>query len=182
MTVYVKPRKRCNICGELKLLGAFNRDKTKSQGRQSICVNCRKKLRRKTVRVQGSSIHSFLFPCALKEISANDLAWLVGWLEGEGCFGINTKRGYPFPRISGASTDRDTLERVQVITGVGTISEIKKQKVHHKQCWIWNVQRFLDALELMRVLEPHMMARRRQRIHEIMASVERVEHTEEVLV
>lgn len=130
------------------------------------CRICRRAARK------GSAAGILRAPTTLLEMSPTDLAWLAGWLEGEGTFGFQQVNGVVYPKLAAASTDHDTLERAQAITGVGRIMNITKQKPHHKQSWIWNVYRCNDVLALMQAIEPLMMSRRQARIHEVIELVE----------
>ena len=102
--------------------------------------------------------------------------WLAGLLEGEGCFRLyrdQQRQGkfvylYHRPRIICAMTDRDVIERLQRVTGVGRISLGRKPSPRHKPYWQWTVSRDGDAAELMRALLPHMGERRRARIEQVL--------------
>lgn len=103
----------------------------------------------------------------------DNLAWLAGLLEGEGCFSVagysGTKRIYP--RITIHMTDLDVLEQAKALTGMGTIHQRKPrltnllvQPRNPKASWAWQVQRQEDAFALAAEVYPLMCSRRREQI------------------
>jgi len=108
-----------------------------------------------------------------------ELGWLVGLLEGEGCFFI-TRRAkgpygpYLYARVTVCMTDRDVLERLQRVTGTGKLEKIRERKdPRHKPISQWIVCRNQEAIELMIAVYPHMGARRQAKIREVLAQVEK---------
>ena len=149
-----------------------------SDGRRR-CITCRRerdvRYRQRTnkgTRLQGPVKFSFPAPLSLRNMSEAELAWVAGWLEGEGCFQVQRASNYIYPKILAASTDLDTLEHVLKITGVGRITYRKKEKSHHKDCWTWQVTRHHDAAALLRLLEPRMMSRRARKIREVLEATD----------
>ena len=55
----------------------------------------------------------------IPDTNNDDLLWLAGWWEGEGCFTSSCGR---YARMHGTSTDKDVIERVASILGT-TVSE-----------------------------------------------------------
>jgi hypothetical protein len=106
-----------------------------------------------------------------------DLLWVAGLLEGEGCFLLHRDRqswgGHKYvyyrPRVICAMTDRDVIERLQRVTGMGRIAIGRATAPGHKPYWRWTVSRDGDAIRLMKALYPHMGERRRAKIDEILA-------------
>lgn len=104
-----------------------------------------------------------------------NLAWLAGWLEGEGCFQQrDPSPEYPggYITVMAVSTDRDTILRARAVAGVGTISVRKKQAAHHKDAWNFGVWRREDVLWLVEQLYPLMGERRRAAIEAQLRSPE----------
>lgn len=100
-------------------------------------------------------------------MTSEQLAWVAGLLEGEGCFDFNRK---PYPRVRMETTDHDTALRLQaVVGGASTVNPRTKAKPHFKQSWMWRLSTASEAIALMRALYPMMSARRKQRIDEISA-------------
>jgi hypothetical protein len=108
-----------------------------------------------------------------------ELAWVAGLLEGEGCFfpiEYRTEKygPYIYARVAVLMTDLDILQRLQSLTGVGNINgpTIRKNP-RHKPLWHWVVSRHKESITLMRAVYPWMGERRRARIDEVLALVEK---------
>jgi hypothetical protein len=112
-------------------------------------------------------------------MSSFEFGWVVGVLEGEGCFFVNTcgtpKYGpYAYARVAVCMTDRDVLERLRDLTGIGRLEKIRARKdPKHKPISQWVVCRNQEAIELMVAVYPHMGARRQAKIREVLALVEK---------
>jgi hypothetical protein len=108
-------------------------------------------------------------------MSELELMWVAGLLEGEGCFRLfrdtqrwrDRKYVYLRPRVVCAMTDRDVIDRLHAVTGIGRVALGRTTKPGYKTYWQWIVSRDSDALELMRTVYPHMGERRRHKIEEI---------------
>lgn len=93
-------------------------------------------------------------------ITNEDLHWLAGLLEGEGCFTLHKSKKRLYPKMQINMNDRDVIERVAELigknvggpygTGFYTVQIVGRQ-----------------AIELMEVLKPLMMSRRKARIEEV---------------
>jgi len=60
------------------------------------------------------------------QMSDLELGWVAGILEGEGCFFVTTRKTakygpYVYARVTVCMTDRDIIERLQHVTGVGVL-------------------------------------------------------------
>jgi hypothetical protein len=105
-------------------------------------------------------------PIDIRQISNIDLAWLAGLLEGEGSFMVHrdpateTQRARIIIRIAVHMTDRDVVERVRDIVGLGTVLRRPPGKPHHKETFRWAISAKAPTLKLMRLLRPHMGERR----------------------
>jgi hypothetical protein len=112
-------------------------------------------------------------------MSSFELGWVAGLLEGEGCFFVNTSGTpqygpYAYDRVAVCMTDRDVLERLQEVTGIGRLEKIRARKdPKHKPISQWVVCRNQEAIELMIAVYPHMGARRQAKIREVLAQVEK---------
>lgn len=94
-----------------------------------------------------------------------DLYWMVGLLEGEGCFTLGTANGRKYHRVVLRMTDLDIVER---------FAKLVDQNVHHAKIYPGKKQPFVVTLtgrkarDLMRMLRGHMGSRRRARIDEVL--------------
>jgi hypothetical protein len=108
-----------------------------------------------------------------------ELGWVVGLLEGEGCFFITRRTKGPYgpylyARVTVCMTDRDVLERLQRTTGVGTLEKTRARKdPEHKPISQWIVCRHQEAIELMVAVYPFMGTRRQAKIREVLAQFEK---------
>lgn len=95
----------------------------------------------------------------------DDFMWLVGILEGEGCFTLMKVKNNTYPRIQLVSTDRDIIARAFSIFGCGSVSQRNPAKSHYKIVHHITVSG-VQAKEWMERLLPHMGERRQVRIQE----------------
>jgi hypothetical protein len=111
-------------------------------------------------------------------MSRLELGWVAGLIEGEGCFFVTTRSAggygpYSYARVTVCMTDRDVLERLQQVTGVGTLEKVRERKdPAHKPISQWIVCRHEEAIELMRLIYPLMGSRRQAKIREVLAHFE----------
>ena len=101
-----------------------------------------------------------------------DIRWLAGLYEGEGwviCRPYSTKRGGDSRqvRIGIGSVDRDVIETVARLTGVGSITT-RPPRERAQEFYIWQVSRRDDVLRLLEVMRPHLHARRRGQVEPVM--------------
>ena len=98
----------------------------------------------------------------------HDFYWLTGLLEGEGSFMHGPPSAPSQAKISIEMTDRDVVERVAQLFGVGYLHRPKRAATQHKQTYATCV-RGRPAIILMKQLLPHMGSRRQARIREVLA-------------
>lgn len=91
-------------------------------------------------------------------MSPIDLAWLAGWLEGEGCFYFTLTKSSPTAIIQVFSVDRDVIDKAAEIMG-GRIYFIKPHGTSVQAGWRIHLES-LPAIELMKKLLPLMGKRR----------------------
>lgn len=105
-----------------------------------------------------------------------DLHWVAGFLEGEGCFGLNhpEKGRMAYPQIQITSTDLDVLEKFRDVVGFGSLSgPAPVRSEAHRETYRWSSSAVGDVIPLMNNLLPLMGSRRRARIEEVLGSVDR---------
>ena len=85
----------------------------------------------------------------------DDFSWLVGIMEGEGCFGCYTDG----PEVIFASTDIDVVEKVSHLLE----KNFTKQKTSGKPCWKVKVKG-RKALYIANNLYPYLSQRRKEQV------------------
>lgn len=98
-------------------------------------------------------------------ISRDDVLWLAGILEGEGCFDLHRGK---YARVRLAMTDRDVVGRVATLLGASIRLSLKPAPA--KSTWHTEISG-AKAAEVMRLLLPHMGARRSAKLAEVLAVV-----------
>lgn len=101
------------------------------------------------------------------------VAYLAGFLEGEGCFCIRKFKKHPdyrYPEIIVGSTDMDVLVNAREMSG--GLGKVYSRKVptnpKHKQCHIWGITKTAEAHQLMELVLPFMGERRSEKIREVL--------------
>jgi hypothetical protein len=98
-------------------------------------------------------------------MSAADLLWLAGWLEGEGSFLAPPPSDPRRPRVVAQSRDLDVVARAAQLVGVSPIPTSDARRRNRGWSLTYEVlKRGQGAVELMRALRPVMGARRQTQI------------------
>jgi len=110
-------------------------------------------------------------PVHLRDMSPAEIAWCAGLFEGEGAIRKHTlrrpgERTYYYVGLCVVSTDRDVLERLKQITGIGSILQRKRYALHHKTAYEWSTSG-RAALFLLDIWWEWLSARRRGRAQEL---------------
>src|SRR6266496_2673722 len=95
-------------------------------------------------------------------LSEFELGWLVGIIEGEGCFSLSGGK-YPVLTIVVKMTDKDTIEKVAKLLKVPTRNPILPKSPKHKIQYKVRLNSNL-ARAWMKILLPYMSERRKERI------------------
>lgn len=103
-------------------------------------------------------------------MSDTEIAWLAGLIEGEGSFTLYQGEGRIRVLISIQMTDKDVLDRVASIVGLGNVVWCTKREEHHKDSYKWAISSRVAVTELMMLLYPCMGTRRQARIAECLAA------------
>lgn len=185
-----KPRASCQ---QDKDLGAFNRQSSSSDGRQSYCRECGNAKRR--VRYYANHAHELtrsLMDCPScggdmrrgsrlcmtcfhdekAEVpfdpsslvsSPEDIAWLAGLLEGEGYF-----RKAPLKKIAIKMTDRDVVLRAAALLGhPGRAKRREGREAHHNPIYSTCTGRHEAVEHVVRAVHPWLGQRRQNQVRHI---------------
>ncbi len=104
----------------------------------------------------------------------NELIWLAGLTDGEGCIRIvrqkanrSNRQKHPtyYPYFFIAMTHKDTILKIhEIVDFKGTVMEHDKRKTKKKQwsrCWKWQVS-CNDAVEVLRTLQPYLVTKQKE--------------------
>lgn len=95
--------------------------------------------------------------------SASDLGWAGGFFDGEGCIHVkNTKHGNIVIQVS--QREREPLERLRRIVGVGNIYRIKPNGKGRKGFHVFAVSNVGDILHFTSTLIPFTSVKRNELI------------------
>jgi hypothetical protein len=93
-------------------------------------------------------------------MTPSGLMWMAGILEGEGTFTLARVHG----AIRVSMTDRDIIERLYTLSGVGIVHERRARSAHYRPPWDWDVIRVDNVAQLTTIVAPFLLERRRERI------------------
>lgn len=106
---------------------------------------------------------------------------LSGLLEADGWFCLSMHNRNPkhlYPHIGIEMVDLDTLEWCREVTGEGNIygPRVRKDtrpqaKSERQPTWTWKIGKKQVCIDLMKQLYPHMSARRRSQIDNVLAQL-----------
>ena len=91
-----------------------------------------------------------------------NIAWLAGLFEGEGCIQID-KHGF---YLTINMTDEDVLRRVQKITDSGSVTGPMFRSKNHKPLWKWKVRWASESYALLVAIWPYLLSRRQTKATE----------------
>jgi hypothetical protein len=101
----------------------------------------------------------------LRPLTDIDQAWLAGIVEGEGTFSRPNSR-WGLVRV--VMTDKDVIDRLATMTGIGNTHVQEPRKEHHRRAWDWTVLRRVNVHELCHTLAPLLLERRRKAVMAIL--------------
>jgi spermidine/putrescine-binding protein len=99
-----------------------------------------------------------------KALSRTDAAYIAGLIDGEGTVTLTRKHKNDYRRlaVSISSNERPMLEFVLERTGVGWITNKRKNAKHHASSYNWSVYN-RQALDLLRQVAPHLKSYKKHR-------------------
>ena len=96
--------------------------------------------------------------------SEQEFFWLVGWLEGEGCFSLS--RNSPLVHIG--MTDKDTMEKVAELLGSHVYTASPHPQGNRKILYVVRIYGE-NAIVLMKVVMVYMSERRQKQIQKVLS-------------
>lgn len=117
------------------------------------------------------------------EISDFDKGWLIGMLEGEGCFTdyFNSTTGHFCVQLLFASTDKDVVDRISKLIPVGRVGKrvynkksryVSVNGTPYKTQYWWSVSDRSDFRSICVLIKDYMSERRKEKIESILANIE----------
>lgn len=97
-----------------------------------------------------------------------DLAWVSGFFDGEGCFTIRqNKYGKQYAMVTVSQVHREVLEKCQRITGLGTIGGPYQAKQPNRQpSYRWRMYNFEQVQALLAMMWPWLgSVKRKQAVY-----------------
>lgn len=112
----------------------------------------------------------------MRDLTATELAWVAGIIEGEGSFLLQTggHRRRPVGVIVVMMTDEDVLLRLARYVGAGDVRAVN-QTAHpeRRALWCWRITRTNDVVALARQLRPLMGERRQGQLDRVLTAIDR---------
>ena len=102
--------------------------------------------------------------CKITGWTRENLAWLAGLVEGEGCFQYSKSRCLS---LVIAMTDEDVLRKARAISGMGHVYGPTRPGGVRKAYWRWAVNRQADTYALMIALYPWLGSRRQAAVRDV---------------
>ena len=89
-----------------------------------------------------------------------DLAWAAGFIDGEGCVAVDSRKS---PRITVSNTDRRPLDRLQELLG-GTICVHGRGNPEkgHRPSWVWAVHGGRSVRRVLAEVRPYLVVKGEQ--------------------
>jgi hypothetical protein len=98
-----------------------------------------------------------------------DIAWAAGLYEGEGS--LTKRKTDKGAFISLNMTDKDVVEKIYNVTGVGSFFSIPSaEKGNRKPQWRWQVGKWEDVVDLLRLFLPYLGERRKKKVLQILSA------------
>lgn len=95
----------------------------------------------------------------MNDLSSEEIAWLAGIYEGEGSCSITNGRAI---RIEITMTDKDIIDRICNLTGLGRVRILPSRNEKYKQAFNWGLGS-LNAVSFLNVIMPWLGERRAAR-------------------
>lgn len=101
------------------------------------------------------------------KLAKEDIAYIAGLFEGEGCITIAHGKNYSYPKVSISSNDLDVIEYVALVTGEGFVTTKKRANKKYPPAYCWDLHKEKEIWEFIDLIYSWLGERRRSRIDEI---------------
>lgn len=100
-----------------------------------------------------------------------NIAWLAGLFEGEGCISLRDYISDAEPRFNLIikMTDEDVIRRAHGVAGIGCVGGPYMEKAGTKPCWRWSAWNNQNCVALLYAMYPFLGSRRRGKICEMLS-------------
>jgi hypothetical protein len=95
----------------------------------------------------------------MNELTPEQVAWLAGIYEGEGSCAITTGRAI---RVEIVMTDQDVIDRIQFVTGLGSVTSLAPRGENYKPAYRWSIGS-IGAVGFLNAILPWLGKRRADR-------------------
>lgn len=97
------------------------------------------------------------------------IAWAAGIFEGEGCISHDRQARGTRRELKVVMTDRDVIETLRAVTGVGRTGLRRPAIPPRKATWHWIVSNWTEVDSTLRAFLPYLHSRRRAKALELLA-------------
>lgn len=108
-------------------------------------------------------------------ITPEEVAWAAGIIEGEGTIVFHKIKNRPnsYRVLIGATmSDRDVIDKLHKILGVGTVINVKPSEIGTKPMYSWSVQNQKGCFDTLLHIMPHLGERRFSKAQEMFKFLE----------
>ena len=95
----------------------------------------------------------------MNKATNTEIAYLAGFIDGEGCFKINKTQG---ASLEITQCNLEILQKLKSTFKIGRVRKCIRQKPIHKQRWIWAISGKNDLEPLLTELLPYLIIKREQ--------------------
>jgi len=96
---------------------------------------------------------------SLSNLSVAEKAYIAGFLDGEGSFGIQ-KSGYPFVIV--ANSDKSVINWISEKVGYGTKWYVNDARGNRKPMYSFRIQTYADIIEFIEAIIPYLKVKKQQ--------------------
>jgi len=96
---------------------------------------------------------------SIRQMQDAEAAYVAGIIDGEGTITLVKKRRterFKSIQISVSSTSYSLVRILQDMTGLGSVSQKRKAKEHHRQSYAWSIHGNQQALAFLRAVLPFL--------------------------